>query len=95
MEDLIAMLFTFGPLFLMFVIMYFMMIKPQKKRDQAVADMRSKLEVGNNITTIGGVMGRIVAIRDDQITVETGADRVKLHFTRWSIQSVTENSSDK
>lgn len=95
MENILGMLVTFGPLVFMFIIMYFLMIKPQKKRDAAINEMRNKLEVGDSITTIGGIMGRIVAIREDQITVETGADRVKLHFTKWAVQSVAEKPSEK
>ena len=81
------------PFVLMFVLLYFFMIRPQKKRDKAIQNMRSSIEVGEYVTTIGGVIGRVVAVRKDQITIETGADRVKLHFAKWAIQTKNEGPS--
>lgn len=91
MEDFIATAITFGPILLMIIVLYIFMIRPQKKRDKEIKDMRDKLEVGDYVTTIGGIMGRIVAVREKQITIETGADRVKLHFAKWAIQGKTED----
>ncbi|MCR5353219.1 MAG: preprotein translocase subunit YajC, partial [Clostridiales bacterium] len=58
--------------------MYFFMIRPQKKQEKQIADMRNSLTIGDEITTNGGIIGRIVHIKDDIVTVETGADRVKI-----------------
>ena len=71
-------------------LMYFMMIRPQKKRQKEEQEMRSSLEIGDEITTIGGIMGRVVAIKDDEdaIIIETGSDRVKMKFKKWCISSV-------
>ncbi|MFI3114570.1 MAG: preprotein translocase subunit YajC [Clostridia bacterium] len=87
-------LLAYGPMTFIIIFMYFFLIRPQKKREAAVEDMRNKLEVGDQITTIGGVIGRIVAIRDDQITLETGADRIKLYFAKWAVQGKTEQPKD-
>lgn len=90
MEYLIA----YGPMTFLIIFMYFVLIRPQKKRESAVEEMREKLEVGDHIITIGGVVGRITAIREDQITLETGADRVKLFFKKWAVQSKIENTDN-
>ena len=81
-------LFTFLPLILIVVLMYFMLIRPQKKKQKEEKQMRDSLRVGDELTTIGGVCGRVVSIKDDTITIETGADRTKMQFKKWAIQSV-------
>lgn len=68
-------------------LMYFMMIRPQKKREKAVQEMRSKLEVGDEIVTVGGIVGRVVSIKDDSIVLETGNDRSKIRIMRWAVQT--------
>ena len=75
------------PIILMFGLLYFLMIRPQKKKEKEVTDMRSSVEVGDEITTIGGIVGRVVNIKDEFITIETGADKTKIKFMRWAIQS--------
>ena len=69
-------------------IMYFMIIRPQKKQEQEVAKMRDNLEVGDEISTTGGILGRIVKIKDDIITIETGSDKNKLKIFRWAVRAV-------
>ncbi len=71
-----------------FGIMYLLMIRPQKKRRQQEEALRANIEVGDEIVTIGGICGRIVSIKeDDIIVIETGADRTKLKMKSWSISS--------
>lgn len=82
-----ASLGTFLILPLMFVVMYFFMIRPENKRKKEAAKMRNELIVGDQVTTIGGVTGKVVNIKDDTITVETGADKVRIKFMRWAISS--------
>lgn len=94
MDNLMAIVYSYGPLLLMLVIFYFFLIKPQKKKDQEILDMRNKLEVGDHVVTIGGIIGRIVAVRDDQVTLETGADRVKMYFAKWAVQGKTDAPKD-
>ncbi len=70
--------------------MYFFLIRPNSKKKKEEAEMRNSLEIGDEITTIGGIMGRIVAIKDDEdaIIIETGSDRVKMKFKKWCISTV-------
>lgn len=71
----------------MFVLMYFTSIRPQKKRQKEEQQLRENLQIGDEITTIGGIMGRIVTIKEDSIIIETGADRVKMRIMRWAVQT--------
>ena len=87
-ESYISLFFTLA---LMLVMLYFMIYRPQKKKDAA---MRSSLEIGDQVTTIGGVIGRVVAIKDDTFVLETGADRVKIRFTKNAISSVEKLNMD-
>ena len=70
-----------------FAIMYFMMIRPQKKRQKEEQEMRSSVEIGDEIITIGGIVGKVVTIREEDIVIETGADRTKIKFQRWAINT--------
>ena len=84
--DTASMLATFIPLILMIVVFYFLLISPQKKRDKEVQKMRENIEIADEIVTIGGIIGRIVSIKDDTIVIETAGDRSKIRLARWSIQ---------
>ena len=90
-ESYISLFFTLA---LMLVMLYFMIYRPQKKQEKKDAAMRSSLEIGDQVTTIGGVIGRVVAIKDDSFVLETGADRVKIHFTKNAISSVEKLNMD-
>ena len=70
-----------------FAALYFFMIRPSSKKKKEEAEMRNSLEIGDEITTIGGIVGKVIAVRDeeDEIIVETGSDRVKLRFKKWCI----------
>ncbi len=83
-----AMLLQFAPLVLIVVLMYFMLIRPQKKKQKEEQKMRNSLRVGDELTTIGGICGRVVSIKDDTITLESGSDRTKMQFKKWAIQTV-------
>ena len=76
----------------MVVLMYFLTIRPQKKKQKEEQAMRDNIQVGDEITTIGGIIGRVVTVKEDSIIIETGADKNKLKFARWSIsQNNTAN----
>ncbi len=77
---------TFGPIVLMFVVFYFLLIRPQKKRETEVQKMREAIEVGDEIVTIGGIVARIVSIKEDTLVIESSGERTKLRIARWSIQ---------
>lgn len=68
-------------------LMYFMMIRPQKKKQKEEQKMRENLRVGDEITTIGGICGRVVNIKEDTLIIETGADRNKMTIKKWAMQS--------
>lgn len=75
---------------LLFAALYFFVLRPSSKKKKEEAQMRNSLEIGDEITTIGGIMGRVVAIKDDEdaIIIETGSDRVKMKFKKWCISTV-------
>ena len=93
-EQTMATLGRFLPLILIFVIFYFMLIRPQKKRDKADQEMRNNLKVGDIVTTRGGIIGKITNIKDQQLTIQTGADSVKIRVERWAVLSKEETVSD-
>lgn len=70
-----------------FVLMYFMMIRPQKKRQKEEQEMRDSIQIGDEIITIGGIMGRVVTVKDDSIIIETGTDRTRIKFQKAAIQT--------
>lgn len=70
------------------VVLYLVMILPQKKREKKVQAMRKELDIGDIITTVGGISGRVVGIKDeDMLIIETGPDKTKLRIKRWAVQS--------
>ncbi len=69
------------------VVFYFFLIRPENKKKKKLEEMRSSLEVGDKITTIGGLVGKIVHINGDLITFETGEDRVRIQITKWAIST--------
>lgn len=70
-----------------FVLMYFMTIRPQKKQQKKEQELRENTQIGDEITTIGGICGRVVAVKDDTVVIETGSDRVKIKFKKYAIQT--------
>jgi preprotein translocase subunit YajC len=80
----------FAPLILIFVVLYFLMIRPQRKKEKQVNAMRNALQAGDQITTIGGIKGKVVRVKDDVLTIQVGADKVKIDIMRWAISRVDE-----
>ena len=81
------MMSTVFMLVLMFAMLYFFMIRPENKRKKEAQNMRDSLSVGDEITTIGGITGTICAVKENTIVIETGADRVRIEFTKWAVSS--------
>ena len=79
-------------LVVMLVVFYFFLIRPENKKKKKAEEMRNNLSVGDKITTIGGMVGKIVDVSGDLITFETGEDRVRIQVTKWAIST---NSFDK
>jgi len=76
-------------LILVFIpLIYFMLIRPQRKRDKEVTSMRAALKPGDNIVTIGGIVGKIVRIKDDRILIETGSSKTKMEIIKSAVGSV-------
>lgn len=71
-----------------FAVFYFMVMRPQQKKDKKIKSMRSNLKVGDEVITIGGIYGKVVKVKEDVITIEVGSDKTKLNVTKWSIGSV-------
>ena len=78
----------------MFVAMYFFMIRPQKKQEREINDMRNNLQVGDEITTIGGIIGKIVSIKEETLMIETGHDRTKIRILKTAVRNVDVKAED-
>ena len=78
---------TIVMLVLMFALMYFLMIRPEKKRKQKAEEMRNSLKKGDIITSIGGIVGKIVTVKENTIIIETSDDRVRMELTKWAVSS--------
>ena len=85
--DLLSMLISFLPIILVVVLMYFLMIRPQRKQQKEEQKMRNSLRVGDEITTIGGICGRVVNVKEDRLIIETGADRSKITILKAAVSS--------
>ena len=72
----------------MIAIFYFFMIRPENKKKKKLAEMRNSLSVGDSITTIGGIFGKVVSIADEKITFETSEDRVRIQIAKWAVSTV-------
>ena len=88
-------LFPILMLVVMFVAMYFLTIRPQKKAEQEANAMRNSLEVGDEITTIGGIIGKIVSIKEETCMIETGKDRTKIRILTTAIRNVDVHATEK
>ena len=71
----------------LFAAMYFFTIRPQKKQQKMEQEIRENTQIGDEITTIGGICGRVVTVKEDSLVIETGSDRVKIKFKKYAIQT--------
>ncbi|HOQ00697.1 MAG TPA: preprotein translocase subunit YajC [Acetivibrio clariflavus] len=88
-EFIVSLLF---PVFFL-VIMYLIIILPHKRKEKARKQMQDSIKVGDEIMTIGGIMGKVINIKDNEITIETGVDRTKIKVFRYAIDSVTPSEN--
>ena len=72
---------------LMFAVFYFMLIRPENKRKKEAEQMRSAVKTGDKVTTIGGIIGTVVSVKDEKFVMETGADQVRIEFAKWAIST--------
>ncbi len=75
------------PFVVLIVVFYFLLIRPENKKKKALNEMRSALAVGDEVTTIGGIVGKVVHIKDDLVTIETSEDRVRMQLAKWAIST--------
>lgn len=87
---LLGTLISLLPMILIFVVFYFMLIRPQRKKEKKVQEMLNALKVGDRVSTIGGIYGTITSIKDDTLELSVGKDNVKLIFARWAIRNVED-----
>ena len=79
----------------LFAIMYFLMIRPENKRKKKAEELRNSLSIGDEITTIGGMTGKIVQVTEDTVTFETGEDRVRIQTKKWAIQTTAKMEAEE
>ena len=85
-----TLLGTFLPMILIFVVFWFILIRPQRKKDKQVKEMLNNLKAGDRVCTIGGIYGTIIGIKDDTVTLSVGRDNLSMVIARWGIRSVEE-----
>ena len=88
--DIVSILLLVG----VFALMYFAMIRPQKKQEREINNMRNNLQVGDEITTIGGIIGKIISIKEETVMIETGHDRTKIRILRSAVKNVDVHAED-
>lgn len=87
-------LFSIIIILVMFVVLYFFMFRPQKKQEREIANMRNNLQVGDEITTIGGIIGKIVSIKEETLMIETGHDRARIRILKTAVRTVDVHAED-
>lgn len=85
-----GLLLTVGYLVFFIGIMYLLIFLPQKKRDKKAKTMLDALQVGNAIITIGGIAGKVINIKDDEVTIETGVEKTKINIKKWAVKEVAK-----
>ncbi len=86
-----------GPILIMAVVlvgMYFLVLRPQKKQEKETNEMRNNLKVGDEITTIGGIIGKVVSIKEETVMIETGHDRTKIRILKSAVRNVDVHAED-
>ena len=97
LSTLDSILSSAGPILIMVVVlvgMYFLVLRPQKKQEKEINDMRNNLKVGDEITTIGGIIGKIVSIKEETVMIETGHDRTKIRILKSAVRNVDVHAED-
>ena len=87
--------YTIVMIVVLVAMMYFMMIRPENKRKKKAQEMRDSLKKGDIVTSIGGIVGKIVAVQKDTIVIETSDDRVRVELTKWAVSSVGVQSNEQ
>ncbi|MFR7349267.1 preprotein translocase subunit YajC [Peptoniphilus sp.] len=93
-QDTAKVITSFLPLIILMVFFYFFLIKPQKKKEKEIQAMRENVKVGDNIITIGGIVGKVIQVKDDVLVIETSGDKTKYELMKWGINSVLQDRKD-
>ena len=88
-----SLLTTLLPFVVLIVVFYVLLIRPENKKKKALSEMRDSLSVGDEVTTIGGIVGKIVTVKPDTIVIETSDDRVRMELTKWAVSTTGVQSS--
>ena len=90
--DLMSLLMMGGMIVVLGLVFYFFLYRPQKKQEKEAAQMRNSIEIGDVISTVGGIIGVVVRVKGDMLLIETGADRTRLQVQKWAIRAVEEKA---
>ena len=85
---------TIGMIVIFFLVFYFFAIRPQKKQEKETKAMRDSLQVGDEITTIGGIIGKVISIKEETVMIETGHDRMKIRILKSAVRSIDVHAED-
>ena len=85
---------TFGMIAVVIVVFYFFGIRPQRKQERAAAEMRNSLSVGDEITTIGGIIGKVVSIKEETMVIETTRDHTRIRLLKSAVRTVDVRAED-
>lgn len=91
-QQTIGTLYPFIMMLVVFAFFYFFAVRPQKKREKQINEMREALRVGDRVTTIGGIRGKVVKLGEEYLTIETGNKRTQLEVTKWAIGTTEETN---
>ncbi len=87
-SSMLMNILSFAPFVVVLIAMYFILIRPQRKKEKAATEMRNSVTVGDTVTSIGGIVGVVISIKDDTVLIETGADKTKLRLKKWALSEV-------
>lgn len=90
-----GMLPMLAPFAVLILVFYFLILRPQKKKEKAQTEMRNSLSINDEVVTIGGIMGKVVSIKDDSVTIASGTDGTKIKFHKSAIQTINKASDDE
>ena len=83
------------PLIVIVAVFYFLLIRPENKKKKEAENMRSQLSVGDEVTTIGGIVGTVCAVKEENLVIETGADRVRIEISKWAVSNKNQTPEKK
>ena len=93
--ELMQMLPSFLMLAVFMGLMYFLLIRPQRKKEKEISEMRASLAVGDEIVTIGGIVGKVVKIGEEELVIQVGSDKTKILVKKWAISALERKSGAK